>query len=188
VRGFGRHEFQLMLLRRMADFQPELVAEAQQRLGATRAEARAAHRLWRELGYSNTFPTDVRRYEIALGNADDRRSIRFGQVVLEGCRWSLPVLWPDLAWEVVTDGVGTVLHEWLVRDSGAPGPLGDFAAAQPWSCVVGDLVAAHPSAVQVDLQLNSRWGVVAEQGGTEYLATFVWGLLQMVEQRAADPQ
>ena len=187
MREFGRYEFELMLLRRMQDFQPGLVADALTLLGATRADARVAHRRWRELGYSPTFPTDIRRFEIALGKADDARSIRFGQVVLEAHHWSLPVLWPDLAWEVVTDGQGTVLHEWLVRVTGQPsGPLQDVTAMAPWSCVVEDVVAAHPAARQVDLQLNSRWGVVAEQDGADYLATFVWGLLQTVEQRPPD--
>jgi hypothetical protein len=87
------------------------------------------------------------------------------------------VLWPDLVWEVVT-GVGdAVLHEWLVRASSATSPvLQDFSTMQPWSCVVGDVVAAHPGSRQVDLQLTSRWGVVLD----DQLATFVWGLLQHV--------
>jgi hypothetical protein len=186
MRGFGRYEFQLMLLRRMSDFQPELVAGALQQLGATRADQRAAHRRWQELIHSSRYPDDVRRFEIALGPADSERSLPFGEVVCLGLRWSLPVLWPDLAWEVVTDGGDTVLHEWLVRESGVPGPLEVFADAAPWSCVVGDLVAAHSSARQVDLQLTSRWGVVGEQDGAEYLATFVWGLLQMVAPRPRD--
>jgi hypothetical protein len=43
VRGLARREFCLVLLRRMADLRPDLVAEALPRLGATRAEAHAAH-------------------------------------------------------------------------------------------------------------------------------------------------
>jgi hypothetical protein len=38
VRGFGRYEFELMLLRRMADFQPGLVTSALEQLGAGRAD------------------------------------------------------------------------------------------------------------------------------------------------------
>jgi hypothetical protein len=44
VRGLARREFCLVLLRRMADVRPDLVADALPRLGATRAEAREAHR------------------------------------------------------------------------------------------------------------------------------------------------
>jgi hypothetical protein len=49
VRGLARREFCLVLLRRMADLRPDLVAEALPRLGATRAEAHAAHtRCWKD--------------------------------------------------------------------------------------------------------------------------------------------
>ena len=181
MKGFARFEFQLMLLRRMADFQPDLVADALRRLGATRADLRAAHRRWQELQHSNRFPHDVRQFTIALGPPDASRELRFGDVVCVAHQWRLPVLWPDLVWEVVTDAADTVLHEWLVRASGASSlVLQGFSAMQPWSCVVGDVVAAYPQSRQVDLQLNSRWGVVAEVDGVEHLATFVWGLLQLV--------
>ena len=46
MRGPARREFCLVLLRRMADLRPDLVAEALPRLGATRAEAHAAHTRW----------------------------------------------------------------------------------------------------------------------------------------------
>jgi hypothetical protein len=49
MRGFARREFQLMLLRRMADFQPELVARAYAKAGATRADYLAAHNRWQSL-------------------------------------------------------------------------------------------------------------------------------------------
>ena len=181
MKGFARFEFELMLLRRMADFQPDLVASALKQLDASRAEARAAHRRWTELQHSARFPNDVRRFTIALGPPDASRELHFGEVVCVAHQWRLPVLWPDLVWEVVTDGEDSVLHEWLVRASGGTSPaLQDFSAMEPWSCVVGDVVAAHPEARQADLQLNSRWGVVAEVDGVEHLATFVWGLLQIV--------
>jgi hypothetical protein len=177
LRGFARYEFQLMLLRRMEDLQPDLVASALVQLGASRAEFRAAHRRWQELLRSRSYPSDVRRFEIALGPADTERTVPYGDVELLALRWSLPRLWPDLAWEVVTDGEGTVLHEWLVRASGGPaGPLDDLPTIAPWSCVVDDLAAAHPGATHVDLQLNSRWGLVID----DQLATFVWGLFQQV--------
>ncbi|SOC51741.1 hypothetical protein SAMN05660748_3831 [Blastococcus aggregatus] len=46
MRGLARREFCPVLLRRMADVRPDLVAEALPRLGATRAEAHAAHTRW----------------------------------------------------------------------------------------------------------------------------------------------
>ncbi|BEP13766.1 hypothetical protein acdb102_20770 [Acidothermaceae bacterium B102] len=188
MKGFARFEFQLMLLRRMADLQPDLVADALSLLGATRAEARAAHRRWQELQHSSRFPGDLRRFTIALGPPDSSREVPFGEVVCVVHHWRLPVLWPDLSWEVVTAGDDTVLHEWLVRESPTSLDLQAFSAMEPWSCVVGDVVAAHPDARQVDLQLNSRWGVVADVGGTDHLATFVWGLLQIVAPVPNDPR
>jgi hypothetical protein len=179
MRGFARREFELTLLRRMQDFHPDLVAAALVQLGSTKADLRAAHRRWRELMHSSRYPADVRRFTVALGPPDAERIVPFGEVELLASRWSLPVLWPDLAWEVVTDLDGSVLHEWLVRVSGAPSvPLDDLATIPPWSCVVSDLTLAHPGAEQVDLQVNSRWGVVVG----DRLATFVWGLFQQVDE------
>ncbi|WP_324278619.1 hypothetical protein [Blastococcus brunescens] len=43
MRGLARREFCLVLLRRMADVRPDLVAAALPRLGASRAEAHAGH-------------------------------------------------------------------------------------------------------------------------------------------------
>ena len=167
-----------MLLRRMQDFQPGMVDAALQQLDSSRAELRAAHRRWQELMRSSRYPRDVRRFTIALGPPDSERSIPFGDVELRTARWRLPVLWPDLAWEVVTDTEGTVLNEWLVRDSGSPAVSLDEPATLPaWSCVVADLALAHPEAEQRDLQVNSRWGLLIG----DQLATFVWGLLQQVE-------
>jgi hypothetical protein len=177
VYGFGRHEFQLMLLRRMEDFHPDLVSGALRQVGATKADLRAAHRRWQELLRSRSYPRDLRRFELALGRPDAQRSVPFGDVEVLASQWALPVLWPDLAWEVVTTVDGMVLHEWLVRVSGGPEvPLDDLGAIPPWTCVVADLTLAHPAATQADLQVASRWGVVVGQ----QLATFVWGLVQEV--------
>ena len=178
VRGFGRYEFQLMLLRRMADFHPELVDRALAELGANRSEQRAAHRRWQELMRSKQYPSDIRRFEIALGGADDVRTVPFGDVVCHAHRWQLPRLWPDLVWEVVTDGAGTPINEWLVRAGDGQVPL-DVMAIQPWSCVVGDVMAAHPDARFADLRVASRWGLLIDRGG-DRMATFVWGLFQQI--------
>ncbi len=166
-----------MLLRRMQDFHPELVVAALAQVGATKADLRSAHRRWQELMRSRTYPRDLRRFEIALGRPDAQRELTFGDADLVASQWALPVLWPDLAWEVVTLPDGTVLHEWLVRAAGAPAvDLRDLAAIPPWSCVVSDLTLAHPSAEQTDLLVASRWGVLVG----DQLATFVWGLFQEV--------
>lgn len=46
MRGLARRELCLVLLRRMADVRPDLVAEALRRLRASRGEAHAAHTRW----------------------------------------------------------------------------------------------------------------------------------------------
>jgi len=46
---FGRIDFQLMLLRRMADYQPGLVEDKIRDLGFARSEVRAAHNRWQEI-------------------------------------------------------------------------------------------------------------------------------------------
>ena len=175
MHGFGRYEFQLMLLRRMQDFHPELVLQALDSLGATRADLMADHRRWTTLQWSRRFPHDLRGFSAALGPSDSERRLQFGEAELVARQWALPRLWPDLAFEVMTDPAGNVLQQWLVRVSGAPGRLDDLDALVPWSCVVTDLVAAHDNARQVDLQVQSRWGVVVG----DRLATFVWGLYQV---------
>ncbi|WP_155858864.1 hypothetical protein [Candidatus Blastococcus massiliensis] len=48
MRGPARREFCLVLLRRMADIRPDFVSDALPRLGATRAEAHAAHTRWQQ--------------------------------------------------------------------------------------------------------------------------------------------
>ena len=187
MHGFGRSEFQLMLLRRMADFQPALVEDALDRLGSTPAEARTAHRRWQAMLRSRRFPLDVRRFHLALGSADEERPLDVGDLRLSARLWELPGLWPDLRWQVVADPGGNVLQEWLVRapDSRVP-DASDVAGLPPWSCVVGDVAAAHPDTEHVDPGVASRWVVsVVDEHGREHQAVFVWGLLQVVRRQDA---
>ncbi len=46
---FGPLQFQLVLLRRMADHQPELAEEARQELSASLADMREANRRWQAM-------------------------------------------------------------------------------------------------------------------------------------------
>ena len=182
MKGFARFEFQLMLLRRMADFQPDLVADALHRLDATRADLRAAHRRWQELQHSSRFPHDVRRFTIALGPPDAvaRAALRRGGLRRPPVAAAGALARPCLGGRD-RRSADTVLHEWLVRVSGAlPFRCRTFRrwSPGPASSVTWSLHTRRSR--QVDLQLTSRWGVVAEVDGVEYLATFVWGLLQVV--------
>lgn len=174
MRGFARREFQLMLLRRMADFQPELVAEACVAVGASHAEYMAAHNRWQSLLRSRRAPRERDLLTATLGPPDAERAERFGDVTLARCAWRLPGPWPDLRWETVLGVDGTVLNGWLVRAPDSPSPTLDTFA--PWSCVVGDVLAAGADATQSDPDIPSQWCVDA----AGHHLVFVHGLLQRI--------
>ena len=60
-----------MLLRRMADVRPDLVAEALPRLGATRAEAHAAHTRWQALHHARRAPKGLSLRTAVLGPPEE---------------------------------------------------------------------------------------------------------------------
>lgn len=182
MKGFARREFQLVLLRRMADYQPDLVAEAMRSLGASRTEMREVNARWQRIVRSRTFPRGRGRYEAVLGPPLGTGRRRIGDVECEVAWWPPFSLWPDLRFEILVGPNGAVLHEWLVRDDEATAPeVKDVADLRPWSCVVGDLercfdvVQHHPG------EAPSRWHVTFTTSDREsYVAHFVWGLLQDV--------
>jgi hypothetical protein len=175
MRGLGRREFCLVLLRRMADSRPDLVTGALLRLDADRAEAREAHRRWQALQHSAAGPRGVSLRSAVLGPAEECEERLWGDVALVVRRWALP-LWPQLRWEVVSLPGGPVLGEQLVRAAGSPLPAATAGDLRVWEHTVGD-VAALPGAVQVDPRVASRWEV--HVAGVR--AQFVWGLLQQVQ-------
>src|SRR4051812_49458070 len=103
----------------MADLRPDLVADALPRLGATRAEAHAAHTRWQALPHAPRAPRGLALRTAVLGPAETTADRRFGDLDLEVRAWPLP-LWPHLRWEVVSTPAGAVLHEHLVRAPGSP--------------------------------------------------------------------
>ena len=104
-----------MLLRRMADFQPELVTSALDEMGATRAQQRAAHHRWQQLQRSTRFDHGITGVRAALGppESDAEHDTAYGTVREQ--RWRLPYLWPELRWSVLSGLGGTVLRSELVR-------------------------------------------------------------------------
>jgi hypothetical protein len=180
---FGPAQFQLMLLRRMADYQPALVEDAVRSLGAPRAAVADAHRRWQAMIRSRTFPGGTRRYRLILGEPRAAFLRQVGALTTEVTRWPLP-LWPDLRFETIAVPGGPVLQEWLVRPQPATRPsLRTVGDLQPWGCVVGDLAGAFAAAQHLDDGAPSGWSVAftAEDGqgaARRYLARFVWGLLQ----------
>ncbi|SFO65935.1 hypothetical protein [Actinomadura madurae] len=181
MKGFARREFQLVLLRRMADYQPELVEDAMRSLGADRTEMREINARWQRIVRSRTFPRGRRRYEAVLGPATVAER-RIGDVVCDVARWPPFPLWPGLRFEILMAPDGTVVHEWLVRDEGAPVPrLETVDDLVPWSCVVGDVDERFGAVAHQDGDAPSRWhATLTAPDGTTYVAHFVWGLLQTV--------
>jgi len=180
MRGFARREFQLMLLRRMADFQPELVTRAYQTAGATKADYLAAHNRWQSMLRSAQAPPGLALYEAVLGPPDGEREEAVGDVTLTALTWPLAGLWPDLRFELKVGFGGVVLNDWLVRAPDAPIPA--LGRLDPWSCVVGDVVASYPASRQADPGIPSRW--LIHVNGQRL--TFVHGLLQTAAAEEAD--
>jgi hypothetical protein len=160
MKRFARREFQLMLLRRMADFQPDLVEEACAELGASHADYMAAHNRWQFMLHSRRAPRGLKLYAATLGPPRDEREERLGDVTVTACSWPLPGLWPELRWEVIVGEADVVLHGWLVRAAGSAIPeLPAPERLAPWSCVVGDVMARFPEAQQADPQTPSQWRI-----------------------------
>ena len=167
-----------MLLRRMADFQPDLVEAAYTELGADRRAYMAAHNRWQTMLRSRRAPAGLDLYRAVLGPPDTERAERFGDVALTLYSWQLAGLWPDLRWEVVVGTGGVVLNGSLVRAYGSPTPeLPNPPDIAPWSCVVGDVMMCFADAHQVDPEVPSQWRVFVKHDRL----TFVHGLFQLAD-------
>ena len=182
MKGLARREFQLVLLRRMADYQPGLVEDAVRALDSSRTEMREVNARWQRILRSRTFPRGRRRYEAVLGPPADAGERRVGDVVCEVASWPPFPLWPGLRFEITMAPDGSVAQEWLVREPGSPVPeLRTVDDLAPWTCVVGDLAARWDGAANQDGDAPSRWHVgFTAPDGSSYVAHFVWGLLQDV--------
>ena len=175
MRGLARREFCLVLLRRMPDVRPDLVAEALPRLGATRAEAHAAHTRWQALQHSPRAPRGLALRSAVLGPPEELEDRRFGDLDVQVRRWPLP-LWPHLCWEVLSGPGGAVLHGHLARAPGSAVPPAAAGRLRVWEHVLYDVVGL-PGARSVDPGVVTRWEVQMPGGER---AVFVWGLLQRV--------
>ena len=179
MRGLARREFCHVLLRRMADVRPDLVAEALPRLGATRGEAHAGHTRWQALQHSRRAPRGLALRTAVLGPPEELEDRRFGDLDVQVRRWPLP-LWPHLYWEVLSGPGGSVLNEQLARAPGSPVPPAGPGDLRVWEHVLDDVVGL-PGARSVDPGVVTRWEVLLPDGDR---ALFVWGLLQRVDQAA----
>ncbi|MFD9357835.1 hypothetical protein [Streptomyces sp. NPDC060031] len=192
---FGPASFQLVLLRRMADFQPGLAEEARRRLGATLAEQREANKRWQAMAFART-PSGrgprsrsrgaLARYRSVLGPPESAEPRTIGDLECEALLWPLP-LWPDLRFEVLAAPDGAVWNEWLVRAPGARGPVLESAQdLRPWSATVDEVARAFAPARPMEGTAPTRWRLAFTARGRPCVAEFTYGLLQEVSIAGAD--
>jgi hypothetical protein len=175
--------FQLVLLRRMADHNPDLVEDARHELGVPIAEMREANKRWQAMVRSPRSRAAASRYRSVLGTPESVTARRIGDLDCEAWQWPLP-LWPDLRFEVLVAPNGAVWNEWLVRAPGAEGPdLKTLDDLTPWSCTVDEAARAFAPARPLEGTAPTRWGLTftapdARGVRREVVAEFTWGLLQ----------
>lgn len=185
---FTVHDFQLVLLRRMADHNPDLVEEARHALGVSIADMREANRRWQAMVRSPRARAAASRYRSVLGAPETVLNRTVGDLECEAWLWPVP-LWPDLRFEVLLSPTGAVWNEWLIRAPGAEGPaLRTLADLTPWSCTVDEAARAFPPARPLEGTAPTRWGLAftaPDEGGVrrEVVAEFTWGLLQRLTVR-----
>ncbi|MFE2819497.1 hypothetical protein ACFXG2_18825 [Streptomyces albidoflavus] len=183
--SFGSLEFQLVLLRRMADFQAGMVEEARQELGVDAGAMREANRRWQAMVRSprGRRGAGLLRSVLGVPEAVERRVV--GDLECEALRWPV-VLWPALRFEVVVAPGGALWNEWLVRGPGdAPPAPAALDALRPWEYTVEEVARAFPARpMQGAAPTRWRLRVTAPEyeGGPvrDAVAEFTWGLLQEV--------
>ena len=180
---FTVHDFQLVLLRRMADHNPGPVEDARRALGVSIADMREANRRWQAMVRSPRARAAASRYRSVLGTPETVLTRTVGDLECEAWLWPVP-LWPDLRFEVLLAPTGAVWNEWLIRAPGATGPaLRTLADLTPWSCTVDEAARAFAPARPLEGTAPTRWGLsftAPDEEGVrrEVVAEFTWGLLQ----------
>ncbi|MCN9243653.1 hypothetical protein NGF19_23160 [Streptomyces sp. RY43-2] len=176
-------DFQLVLLRRMADHQPGLVEDARRELGVSLADMREANRRWQAMRHAPRSRSALSRYRSVLGEPESTAARRIGDLDCDALLWPVP-LWPDLRFEVLVAPNGVVWNEWLVRAPGASGPpLETLEDLAPWSCTVDEVARAFAPARPLEGTAPTRWGLAftaPDTVGERHACTaeFTWGLLQ----------
>lgn len=182
---FGPAAFQLVLLRRMADFQPELADEARRALGASLADQREANKRWQAMARSQRSRGALARYRSVLGPPESTAPRRIGDLECEALLWPVP-LWPDLRFEVLAAPDGAVWNEWLVRAPGARGPVLESPEdLRPWSATVDEVARAFSPVRPMEGTAPTRWRLAFTALGRPYVAEFTYGLLQRVSSHGA---
>ncbi|MGW1022115.1 hypothetical protein ACWD4J_00135 [Streptomyces sp. NPDC002577] len=180
---FTPRDFQLVLLRRMADHNPDLVEDARRELGVSLADMREANRRWQAMARSPRARGAASRYRSVLGTPESTAVRKIGDLECEALLWPVP-LWPGLRFEVLLAPNGAVWNEWLIRAPGAPGPaLRTIADLRPWSCTVDEAARAFAPARPLEGTAPTRWRLAftapdSDGARRQVVAEFTWGLLQ----------
>ncbi|WP_327356220.1 hypothetical protein [Streptomyces sp. NBC_01304] len=181
---FTPHDFQLVLLRRMADHNPDLVEDARRRLGTSVADMREANRRWQAMTRSPRGRGAASRYRQVLGPPEQTLTRKIGDLECEAQLWPVP-LWPDLRFEILLAPTGAVWNEWLIRTPGTAGPtLTGLDDLTPWSATVDEVARAFPPAQPLEGTAPTRWRLLftapetADGQRRRCVAEFTWGLLQ----------
>ncbi|WP_037782473.1 hypothetical protein [Streptomyces sp. HGB0020] len=178
-------DFQLVLLRRMADHNPDLVEDARHQLGVSIADMREANKRWQAMLHSPRGRATASRYRSILGTPEATLPRKIGDLDCEALLWPVP-LWPDLRFEALLAPNGAVWNEWLVRAPGAEGPtLTTLDDLTPWSCTVDEAAHAFAPTRPLEGTAPTRWGLSftapdAQGVPRQVAAEFTWGLLQRV--------
>ncbi|AZM50645.1 hypothetical protein DMB38_08520 [Streptomyces sp. WAC 06738] len=183
----GPVQFQLVLLRRMKDFQPDLVAGALRALGVPRTAMREANRRWqgrlRARGGPAAGAARARDFAALLGPPASVTRRAHGDMALDVHVWPVP-LWPDLRFEATCGVGGVALNAWLVRAPDAAGPaLRTLADLAPWGCTVDEVARAVPPAAPRETAAAPRFALAftaPDAAGEPRACTaeFAWGLVQ----------
>lgn len=176
-------EFPLILLRRMADYQPLLVEQARARLGHDVTEMRSVNATWQRMLRSRGSRGPLGSLHAVLGRPLEVVQRKVGDVNCRCEQWELP-LWPELRFEAFIGPGDMLLKEHLVRAPSSARPLlrtlGDLT---PWSCVLGDVAMAAGPLRHLEASAPTRDLALIEiddgSGTAITVATeFVYGLLQ----------
>lgn len=185
--AFGAREFQLVMLRRMADHQPGLVEEARTSLGANATEMRAANARWQRMLRSPRAVGGPPRLRSILGPPIAEFGRRVGDLDCRIVQWRLP-LWPGLRFEALygPGPAGAPFLEMLVRDPESRPPQPEaLADLTPWTYVIGEVAHAFAPVRHVEGSAPRRATILFEAAGLRVAADFVWGLLQTVRELPA---
>ena len=178
-------EFPLVLLRRMADYQPRLVEEARGRLGYDVSEMRAVNATWQRMLRSRGSRGALGQLHAVLGRPVEVVERKVGDVACRCEQWEVPEqIWPGLRFEAFVGPGGMLLKEHLVRAPGVPRPtLRSLSDLTAWSCVLGDVAVELGPLRQLEGSAPTRDLALVEvdDGAGERMTVateFVYGLLQ----------